>query len=72
MTRPEASSVKSWRVVYDSELVRVKTGTAQFYEDYWQVWDKNTGKKRNYYGETAWSDAAREASDIDTWASIAI
>ena len=70
MTRPKASSVKSWRVVYDSELVRVKTGTAQFYEDYWQVWDKNTGKKRNYYGETAWSDAARTAGDLDmgAWA----
>lgn len=70
MARPSVSTVKDWRVIYDSELVTVSAGTAQFYEDYWQVKNKQTNKKKYYYGETAWMDARREASDLDfgAWA----
>lgn len=65
MAKPSVSAVKSWDVVYDSDLVSVAVGTAQFPEDYWMVKNKETNKKKYYYGEMAWADSRREASDID-------
>ena len=65
MAKPSVTTVKEWEVVYDSDLVTVSTGTAQFYQDYWMLKNKQTNKKRYFYGETAWMDARREASALD-------
>jgi hypothetical protein len=65
MGKPSVSLVKEWEVVYDSDLVSVSVGTAVFDEDYWLLLDKATGKKKYFYGETAWSDSRRHASDLD-------
>jgi hypothetical protein len=64
MTKPSISSVSEWETVYDSDLVRVEVGTAEFPEDYWKVIPTN-GKPKYFYGESAWSDARRMASDLD-------
>lgn len=67
MAKPSISKVKSWDTVYDSDLVKVMVGTAEFPEDFWKVVPaKETGKKaKSFYGELAWSDSRRYASDID-------
>jgi hypothetical protein len=65
MAKPSVTAVKKWEVVYDSEMVQVAVGTAEFYQDYWMVKNKQTNKKKYYYGEMAWADSRREASDID-------
>lgn len=65
MAKPSVSAVKVWRVAYDSDLVSVAVGSAQFNDDYWRIIDKTTGKKKYFYGEVAWQDAHREASDLD-------
>jgi hypothetical protein len=65
MAKPSVTKVKNWEVVYDSDLVSVSVGTAEFYQDYWAVTNKETKKKKYYYGEMAWADSRREASDID-------
>jgi hypothetical protein len=65
MAKPSVTKVKNWEVVYDSDLVSVSVGTAEFYQDYWAVTNKATKKKKYYYGEMAWADSRREASDID-------
>ena len=71
MGKPSVSLVKEWEVVYDSDLVSVSVGTAVFDEDYWQLLNKATGKKKYFYGETAWSDSRRHASDLDFGALLA-
>ena len=63
MAKPSVSLVKDWYAVYDSELVKVSVGTAVFDQDYWLVLNKATNKKKYYYGELAWANARREASD---------
>ena len=65
MAKPSVKLVQEWEVAYDSGLVRVSYGTAVFEQDYWKVENKITNKVRYFYGETAWSDARRIASDID-------
>ena len=69
MAKPSVSLVKDWYVAYDSDLVQLSVGTAVFDEDYWQLLNKATGKKKYFYGETAWSDSRREASDLD-WGAL--
>jgi hypothetical protein len=69
MRKPSVSLVKSWYVAYDSDLVQLSVGTAVFDEDYWQLLNKKTGKKKYFYGETAWSDSRRHASDLD-WGAL--
>lgn len=70
MAKPSISLVKEWEVVYDSDLVELAVGTAVFDEDYWVVKNKETNKKQYFYGESAWSDSRRIASDLDfgAWA----
>lgn len=70
MGKPSVSVVKDWYVAYDSDLVQLAVGTAEFPEDYWRLTNKATGKKKYFYGESAWSDSRREASDLDfgAWA----
>jgi hypothetical protein len=70
MAKPSVKEVKQWHTVYDSDEVLVKKGTVHFDDDYWMVLDRNTNKKRYLYGESAWSDAARLAADLD-FSSIA-
>jgi hypothetical protein len=65
MAKPSVSLVKEWDTVYESDLVELAVGTAEFPEDYWRMTDVATGKKKYFYGESAWSDSRREASDID-------
>ena len=65
MSKPSVSSVKDWEVVYGSGLVELAVGTAEFPEDYWRMTNRETGKKKYFYGESAWSDSRREASDLD-------
>jgi hypothetical protein len=65
MPKPSVSSVKHWEVVYDSDLVQVAVGTAVFHQDYWMLKNKITNKKKYFYGEMAWANSRREASDID-------
>jgi len=64
MAKPSVSAVKDWEVAYDSDLVRVEVGTAEFAEDYWKVIPAGE-KPKYFYGESAWSDARRLASDLD-------
>jgi hypothetical protein len=68
MAKPSVSAVKEWEVVYDSDLVSVAVGTAEFPQDYWMLKNKATNKKKYFYGEMAWADSRREASDIDSGA----
>lgn len=65
MAKPSITAVKHWEVVYDSDLVELAVGTAEFPEDYWRMTNHETGKKKYFYGEMAWADSRREASDID-------
>ena len=64
MTKPNISDVAEWTLRYESDLVTVLEGYAQFPGDYWQVIPAS-GKAKYFYGETAWMDARRFASDID-------
>jgi hypothetical protein len=64
MAKPSVSMVKEWTIVYDSDLVVVETGTAVFSEDYWKVTLEGQ-RPKYFYGESAWSDAQRMASDVD-------
>lgn len=70
MARPSVSNVKSWQVVYSSAEVEVSVGSAVFEQDYWRVVDKKSKKKKYFYGEYAWADSRRFASDLDfgAWA----
>jgi len=65
MSKPSIKQVAQWFTVYDSDYVLVQKGTVHFEDDYWMVQDRSSNKKRYLYGESAWSDAARLASDID-------
>lgn len=65
MSKPSISAVKEWEVIYDSDLVELAMGSAVFDADYWRMTNRATGKKKYFYGESAWSDSRREASDID-------
>jgi hypothetical protein len=64
MAKPSVSLVKEWKVVYESDEVRVEAGTAVFREDYYKV-IPTSGRSKLFYGESAWSDAQRMASDLD-------
>lgn len=64
MAKPSVTAVKEWEEVFSSDLVRVEVGTAEFPEDYWKVIPAG-GKPKYFYGESAWSDARRMASDLD-------
>jgi hypothetical protein len=65
MAKPSVSLVKDWEVAYRSDLVQLEVGSAVFHFDYWRLTNFKTGKKKYFYGETAWSDSRREASDLD-------
>lgn len=65
MAKPSVSLVKEWLVAYDSDLVELTVGTAVFAEDYWRMTNKTTRKVKYFYGEMAWADSQREASDVD-------
>jgi hypothetical protein len=65
MAKPSVSLVKEWWVAYDSDLVELAVGTAVFEQDYWRLLNRATGKKKYFYGESAWSNSRREASDLD-------
>jgi hypothetical protein len=65
MAKPSVSAVKEWDTVYESDLVELAVGTAVFAEDYWRMTNVITGKKKYFYGELAWADSRREASDLD-------
>lgn len=68
MSKPSISAVQEWIEHYRSETVLVESGTAQFDDDYWRV--TAVGKRPKYfYGETAWQDASRYASDLD-WQAV--
>lgn len=64
MAKPSVTTVKEWDTVYKSELVAVYSGTSVFPQDYWKV-VPTTGKTKYFYGELAWTNAQRLASDID-------
>ena len=65
MGKPSVSVVKNWQVVYSSAEVEVGVGSAVFQSDYWYVIDKAKKKKKYFYGEMAYSNARRIASDLD-------
>jgi hypothetical protein len=65
MTRPSVKLVKSWEIVYDSDLVQLSTGDALFYSDYWKLLNKSSGKIKYFYGEAAYQNSRREAGDLD-------
>lgn len=64
MGKPSVSAVKGWETVFDSDLVRVEAGTAEFSGDYWKVTPAGD-RPKYFYGESAWSDAQRCAADLD-------
>ena len=57
--------MSAWSLVYRSDLVVVETATVRDYRDHWIVGDLTNGRQRKFTGESAWSDAARFAGDID-------
>ena len=57
--------MSAWSLVYASDLVRVEAATVRDFRDRWIVRDLTTGINAKYSGESAWSDAARLAGDID-------
>jgi len=68
MRRPSVSSVSSWDTIFESDLVKIEQaagGSGDFYyEDFYRVSPR--GKRSILlYGETAWSDSRRIASDYD-------
>lgn len=64
MTKPSIKEVTEWDCVYESDIVAVMGGSARFPCDYWKV--IVVGKKPKYfYGEYAYSDAKRYATDHD-------
>jgi hypothetical protein len=65
MSKPSVSLVKEWDTVYASDVVELAVGTAEFPEDYWRMKNVETGKVKYFYGELAWADSRREASDLD-------
>jgi hypothetical protein len=65
MAKPSVKLVKEWTVAYDSDLVTVSYGSAVFEQDYWKLVNKVTKKTTYFYGESAWSNARRIASDTD-------
>lgn len=71
MSKPSVSAVKSWEVVYRSDLVQLEVGSAVFDGDYWRLTNFKNGKKKYFYGESAWSNSKREASDLDFQALFA-
>jgi hypothetical protein len=68
MAKPSISLVKDWWVAYESDLVSLSMGSAVFDGDYWRLINKTTNKKKYFYGESAWADSRREASDLDSGA----
>ena len=61
MTKPSVKTVKSWTVLFKSDLVQVDSS-----DDDWFYRVRVTGQRVKYfYGESAWSDARRLASDVD-------
>jgi len=64
MARPSVTMVEDWELVFESDLVRVEVGSAEFPEDYWKVIPAGE-KPKYFYGESAWSDAQRDAGDLD-------
>lgn len=69
MGKPSIKTVKEWNTVYESDLVAIYCGTSEFPQDYWKVVPAS-GKPKYFYGEFAWANARRFASDIDfgAWA----
>jgi hypothetical protein len=69
MSKPSISKVTQWDCLYESDTVAVLGGSANFPDDYWKV--IVTGKKPKYfYGESAYSDAKRYATDHDIRAYV--
>jgi hypothetical protein len=65
MAKPSVSLVGHWDLVAESDKVKVSVGQAVFADDYWKVEDKVNKKVKYFYGEFAWANARRFASDLD-------
>lgn len=65
MAKPSVRAIQNWKVAYESDLIKVEAGDGEFPYDYWRITNKTTGKNKYFYGELAWQDAHREASDLD-------
>ena len=63
--KPSVSLVSSWDITHIGEGSTIMNGTAVFEDDYAKVINTKTKKVTYFYGETAWSDAQRLASDLD-------
>jgi hypothetical protein len=61
MSKPSVKAVQDWYCQSYEEDVQVYSGRAVFDDDYFKVVVK--GKVKYFYGEQAWSDAERFASD---------
>jgi hypothetical protein len=60
--KPKVSQVTKWvEVEFISNSV-AKVFVADNYDDFWKV--VGGGKTKYFYGETAWQDAKRFASDV--------
>jgi hypothetical protein len=68
MAKPSVTAVKDWYVAHESNTVQLAVGSAVFDSDYWRVVNKVTGKKKYFYGESAWNNSHRFADDIE-WAN---
>jgi len=58
----------NWKVIYRSERVRIETAG----EMYWKVVPATSSRGKVFRGESAWSDAARLAGDIDPRSALVI
>jgi len=60
--RPTVSSIKDWDILFDSPAVKVERARGSW--EFYRV--RPTGLRPKYFfGESAWSDAERLASDYD-------
>lgn len=64
MAKPSVNLVKEWELEDDTDDYTIHSGTAVFEGDYYKV-STSDGKKKLFYGETAWSDAQRYAHDYE-------
>jgi hypothetical protein len=62
MPRPSVKTVSNWFVTYKSELVEVACGEPE--QAFYRVVIKGQ-RPKYFYGEMAWADSRRMASDAD-------
>ena len=64
MAKPSVSLVKEWDIIEQNDVIQIAAGTAVFDYDYYRV-TPIKGRAKYFYGEMAYQDAYRIASDLE-------